>query len=165
MPQPLVNNAPPGSMVLNGILYVPGPIYPVKAGNITVNSGTGIPTNQSGAGTAPNRTSRDIPSGSKILVRAASVTLLNGPAADLLLTIGCGNAFPNWFQVPGSSFAALGEIPIGEIGDAPGPVFIDVYNIDGTTIAGATGGGINLTLSVFLDCLLLVEANRRGLHG
>ncbi|MDE2103394.1 MAG: hypothetical protein KGL39_39500 [Patescibacteria group bacterium] len=157
--------AMPGSMVFNGILYVPGPVYPVRSGVLTITPGTGIPASQGGAGTVPTRTSRDIPPGAKVLVRAVNLTIIAGPPQDFLLTIGGAGPLPNWYQVPGSAFSALGEIPIGEFVDAPGPVFCDVSNIDGTTIAGATNAGINLNCVVFVDCILYVEANRRALHG
>lgn len=164
MPNPIAQ-AVPGSVVFGGVVYIPGPVYPVRSGVLTVTPGQGIPVSQGGAGSQPLRTSRDIPPGAKVLVRAVNLTIIAGPPQDFLISVGGAFALPNWFQVPGSAFSTLGEIPIGEFVDAPGPVFADVSNIDGTTIPGATNVGISLNCVVFLDCVLYVEASRRGLHG
>lgn len=155
--QPIV--APQSSpYVYDGVLYSPGPAFPVRTGIVTVNAGVGITSD-------PLRTSRAIPSGCRILIKALAVTILNGPAGQLLVSVGSFNALPEWFQINTSLFSSAGQIPINQVVDPPGPLFIDLSNITGTTFIGAQGAAVNLNVTAILDCLLLYETNRARVHG
>ena len=140
-------------------------MYPVKSGIIAVTAGQGIPAALGGAGSSPFRVSRDMPQGCRALIRSVSLTILNGPAGQLLLSLGSTGPLANWSQVNGQLFSAAGEIPIGEIVDAPGPLFVDISNITGTTFAGAQGAPVTINCLVIMDCVLLVETNRGRIHG
>jgi hypothetical protein len=94
-----------------------------------------------------------------------AVTILNGPAGQLLVSVGSFSPLPEWFQINTSIFASAGQIPINQVVDPPGPLFMDFINITGTTFTGAQGAGINLNVTAILDCQLLYEARRQVIHG
>ena len=101
-----------------------------------------------------------LPSGSRILVRAISVSVLNGPANQILVTLGSQGPHPRWIQRNGQSFDKVGEIPTNLVLDPPGPLFLDLYNISGTSYAGASLAPVALDVVVSIDAVLLQEANR-----
>jgi hypothetical protein len=89
-----------------------------------------------------------------------AVQVLNGPANQILVNLGSTFVSPYWSQRNGQSFAALGEMPVNLVLDPPGPLFIDVSNITGTTFTGASGAPVDLDVVVSLDAVLLQETAR-----
>lgn len=141
-------------LLLDGSKWQPSEVLPLSSGIVTVPAGSGITSNITRA------LSQLIPPGSRVLVRSMAVQVLNGPANQILINLGSTFAHPRWYERNGQSFAALGEMPVNLVLDPPGPLFIDVSNITGTTYVGASGASIALDVVVSLDAVLLQETAR-----
>lgn len=141
-------------LIIDGSQWQPSQVLPLSSGIVTVPAGSGITS-------ALTRAINElIPSGSRILVRSIAVQVLNGPANQILVTLGAGSPHPRWYQRNGQSFAALGEMPVNQVLDPPGPLFLDLSNITGTTFTGASGAAVSLDVVVSMDAVVLQETVR-----
>jgi hypothetical protein len=141
---------------LDGSNWQPSEVLPLSSGIVTVAAGAGIT-----AGVAIQRAlTQALPSGARLLVRSLSVSVLNGPASQILVSLGAGSSHPHWTNRNGQSFQTLGEIPVNVILDPPGPFFIDLANITGTSYTGAQGAAVALDVVVAVDAVILNENNR-----
>ena len=142
--------------LLDGSNWQPSEVLPLSSGIVSVPAGAGIT-----AGIAITRAlSAALPHGARVLVRSMTIAVLNGPSNQILLNLGATNSHPRWTQRNASSFAQLGPIPTNLVLDPPGPLFVDISNISGTTFTGAQGAGISIDVVISLDAVLLIEANR-----
>lgn len=145
---------------IDGSGWQPSEVLPLSSGIVTVLAGAGIT-----AGVAINRAlSQNIPPGSRVLVRSMAVQVLNGPANQILVNLGSTFVHPRWSQRNGQSFAALGEMPVNLVLDPPGPLFLDLSNITGTTFTGAAGAAVDLDVVVSIDAVLLQETARQDVQ-
>lgn len=131
-------------------------VLPLSSGIVTVPQGSGIT-----AGVALVRAiSQMIPPGSRLMIRSMSISVLNGPANQILVSLGSVMPDASWSQKNAQSFQALGEVPVNLILNPPGPCFVDLSNITGTTYQGAQGAGVDLDVVVALDAVLQSEVAR-----
>ena len=139
---------------IDGSQWQPSQVLPLSSGIVTVPAGSGITS------AVTRAINEAIPSGSRVLVRSIAVQVLNGPANQILVNLGSGAIHPRWYQRNGQSFAALGEMPVNQVLDPPGPLFLDLTNITGTTFTGASGAPVALDVVVSIDAVLLQETAR-----
>lgn len=139
---------------LDGSNWQPTEVLPLSSGIVTVAAGAGITSAIQVA------LSQALPSGARVLVRSLSVQVLNGPANQILVDLGSTMSHPYWTRKNGQSFAGLGEIPVNLVFDPPGPLFVNLSNITGTTYSGASPAAVALDVVVSLDAVLLSEVNR-----
>lgn len=141
---------------LEGSNWQPSEVLPLSSGIITVPAGAGIT-----AGIDIERAlSQAVPSGARLHIRSFSLSVLNGPASQILLSLGSGMSHPYWTKRNGQAFQGFGEVPVNLVLDPPGPFFVDLSNITGTSYTGAQGAAVDLDVVVAVDAVLLNEQAR-----